>query len=97
MSSYEPPLAGKLAGLTSSAIRDLLKLTADPNIVSLAGGLPDAELMPGSRMAAAAESALRSSAALQYTESPGWARCATSWPAGNRTGSVAGSIPTRSS
>ncbi|WP_431941095.1 PLP-dependent aminotransferase family protein [Nocardia grenadensis] len=72
MSHYEPPLAGKLAGLTSSAIRDLLKLTADPNILSLAGGLPDAELMPGTRIAAAAESALRGSAALQYTESPGW-------------------------
>lgn len=72
MSYYEPPLAGKLAGLTSSAIRDLLKLTADPNILSLAGGLPDAELMPGARIAAAAESALRGSAALQYTESPGW-------------------------
>jgi 2-aminoadipate transaminase len=72
MSHLEPPLAGKLAGLTSSAIRDLLKLTADPNILSLAGGLPDAELMPGARIAAAAESALRGSAALQYTESPGW-------------------------
>ncbi|WP_327148281.1 aminotransferase-like domain-containing protein [Nocardia sp. NBC_01329] len=72
MPHYEPPLAGKLAGLTSSAIRDLLKLTADPNIVSLAGGLPDAELMPGARIAAAAESALRGSATLQYTESPGW-------------------------
>lgn len=67
-----PPLAGKLAGLTSSAIRDLLKLTADPNIVSLAGGLPDAELMPGARIAAAAESALRTGGTLQYTESPGW-------------------------
>ncbi|NUS94954.1 MAG: PLP-dependent aminotransferase family protein [Nocardia sp.] len=72
MSHYEPPLAGKLAGLTSSAIRDLLKLTADPNILSLAGGLPDAELMPGARIAAAAGAALRESAALQYTESPGW-------------------------
>ncbi|MCX0269418.1 PLP-dependent aminotransferase family protein [Nocardia zapadnayensis] len=72
MSHLEPPLAGKLAGLTSSVIRDLLKLTADPNVLSLAGGLPDAELMPGARIAAAAESALRGSAALQYTESPGW-------------------------
>ncbi|MGW6335951.1 aminotransferase-like domain-containing protein [Nocardia rhamnosiphila] len=72
MSHLEPPLAGKLAGLTSSVIRDLLKLTADPNILSLAGGLPDAELMPAARIAAAAESALRGSAALQYTESPGW-------------------------
>ncbi|MEU4313403.1 PLP-dependent aminotransferase family protein [Nocardia sp. NPDC024068] len=72
MPETQPPLAGKLAGLTSSAIRDLLKLTADANIVSLAGGLPDAELMPGVRIAAAAESALRTNATLQYTESPGW-------------------------
>lgn len=72
MSHHEPPLAGKLAGLTSSAIRDLLKLTADPNIVSLAGGLPDAALMPGARIAAAAEAALGAHTVLQYTESPGW-------------------------
>ncbi|MFI5720874.1 PLP-dependent aminotransferase family protein [Nocardia sp. NPDC051750] len=66
------PLAAKLTGLTSSAIRDLLKLTANADVISLAGGLPDAELMPGPRIAAAAESALRTPAALQYTESPGW-------------------------
>lgn len=66
------PLAGKLAGLTSSAIRDLLKLTAAADVISLAGGLPDAALMPGPRIAAAAESALRSPGVLQYTESPGW-------------------------
>lgn len=72
MSPYHPRLAGKLSGLTSSAIRDLLKLTARGDIISLAGGLPDANLMPGERIAAAAEAALRDSASLQYTESPGW-------------------------
>ncbi|MBF6069551.1 aminotransferase-like domain-containing protein [Nocardia farcinica] len=72
MSSTLPPLAGKLGGLTSSAIRDLLKLTADADIVSLAGGLPDAELMPRERIAAAADAALRGPGCLQYTESPGW-------------------------
>lgn len=72
MSSTLPSLSAKLAGLQSSAIRDLLKLTADPQIISLAGGLPDAELMPRERIAEAAASALSSPGCLQYTESPGW-------------------------
>ncbi|ONM47030.1 PLP-dependent aminotransferase family protein [Nocardia donostiensis] len=72
MTQLSPPLAAKVAGLTSSAIRDLLKLTARGDIVSLAGGLPDAELMPGERIARAADSALRGTGSLQYTESPGW-------------------------
>lgn len=72
MSQHLPPLAGRLSGLTSSAIRDLLKLTARAEIISLAGGLPDAALMPGERIAVAADAALRQDAVLQYTESPGW-------------------------
>ncbi|MFE7723083.1 PLP-dependent aminotransferase family protein [Nocardia rhizosphaerihabitans] len=69
--SLTTPLAGKLAGLQSSAIRDLLKLTARADVISLAGGLPDAALMPRERIAVAAESALADAAVLQYTESPG--------------------------
>ncbi|MEU4645973.1 PLP-dependent aminotransferase family protein [Nocardia fluminea] len=72
MSLTIPALAGKLAGLQSSAIRDLLKLTARDDIISLAGGLPDAALMPRERIARAAETALRDPAVLQYTESSGW-------------------------
>ncbi|MFF2397144.1 PLP-dependent aminotransferase family protein [Nocardia sp. NPDC058114] len=72
MSLTIPALAGKLAGLQSSAIRDLLKLTARDDIISLAGGLPDAALMPRERIALAAETALRDPAVLQYTESSGW-------------------------
>ncbi|GEM33266.1 aminotransferase [Nocardia neocaledoniensis NBRC 108232] len=72
MSQTTPALAGKLAGLQSSAIRDLLKLTARADVVSLAGGLPDAALMPRERIAAAAAAALDDAAVLQYTESPGW-------------------------
>ncbi|MFD6400564.1 PLP-dependent aminotransferase family protein [Nocardia sp. NPDC060249] len=72
MSLTIPALAGKLAGLQSSAIRDLLQLTARDDIISLAGGLPDAALMPRERIALAAETALRDPAVLQYTESPGW-------------------------
>ncbi|MCP2289143.1 PLP-dependent aminotransferase family protein [Nocardia amikacinitolerans] len=73
MSPTVPPLAAKLGGLKSSAIRDLLKLTTRAEVISLAGGLPDAELMPRERIAAAAEAALRGPGCLQYTESPGWA------------------------
>ncbi|WP_069166238.1 aminotransferase-like domain-containing protein [Nocardia altamirensis] len=73
MSATLPPLAGKLGGLRSSAIRDLLKLTARPEVIGLAGGLPDAELMPRERLAIAADNALRGTGCLQYTESSGWA------------------------
>ncbi|WP_227998709.1 aminotransferase-like domain-containing protein [Nocardia australiensis] len=72
MSPTIPPLAAKLDGLRSSAIRDLLKLTGRTEIISLAGGLPDAELMPRARLAEAAEAALSGNGCLQYTESPGW-------------------------
>ncbi|BCK58303.1 PLP-dependent aminotransferase family protein [Nocardia wallacei] len=72
MSPITPPLAHRLDGLRSSAIRDLLKLTARADVIGLAGGLPDAELMPRDRIALAAESALADRARLQYTESAGW-------------------------
>lgn len=71
MSPTTPALSGKLAGLQSSAIRDLLKLTARADVISLAGGLPDAALMPRERIATAAAAALADPAVLQYTESPG--------------------------
>lgn len=73
MSPTRPMLAAKLGGLQSSAIRDLLELTARAEIIGLAGGLPDAELMPRERIAEATEAALRNAACLQYTVSPGWA------------------------
>ncbi|WP_054815671.1 aminotransferase-like domain-containing protein [Nocardia arizonensis] len=71
-SSHPPRLARKLDGLRGSAIRDLLALTSREEIIGLAGGLPDAELMPRDRVANAAERALRGPEVLQYTESPGW-------------------------
>lgn len=72
MPAITPPLARRLDGLTSSAIRDLLKVAARDDIISLAGGLPDEQLMPRDRIAEAAESALADRARLQYTESAGW-------------------------
>ncbi|MCE0767940.1 PLP-dependent aminotransferase family protein [Pseudonocardia kujensis] len=70
-----PPvaLAARLAGIRGSAIRDLLTLTARDDVLSLAGGLPAADLMPRERIAAAADRALRSPAAVQYSETAGLA------------------------
>jgi 2-aminoadipate transaminase len=57
-----------------SAIRDLLALTSRPEVISLAGGLPAADLMPRERIAAAAATALTDPAAVQYGETAGLAR-----------------------
>ncbi|MBY8858111.1 PLP-dependent aminotransferase family protein [Nocardia sp. CA2R105] len=72
MSPITPSLSHRLDGLQSSAIRDLLKLTERPDVIGLAGGLPDEQLMPRDRIALAAESALTDRSRLQYTQSAGW-------------------------
>ncbi|QBJ98561.1 PLP-dependent aminotransferase family protein [Rhodococcus sp. ABRD24] len=62
-----------MAGLHSSAIRDLLTLTSRPEVVSLAGGLPATEMIPAERISQAATRALQDPRAVQYGETPGWA------------------------
>ncbi|HMQ33879.1 MAG TPA: aminotransferase, partial [Chloroflexaceae bacterium] len=68
-------IATGAAGMRSSAIRDLLKLTAQPEMISFAGGLPAPELFPAEEVAAAAEQALAEAplAALQYGPTEGFA------------------------
>ena len=60
--------------MRSSAVRDLLKLTEQPDIISFAGGLPAPESFPVEELAAAAEQALidHPSAALQYGLTEGY-------------------------
>jgi 2-aminoadipate transaminase len=62
-------------GIRSSAIRDLLKLTAQPEMISFAGGLPAPELFPAEEISAAAERAVAEAplAALQYGPTEGFA------------------------
>jgi len=43
---WEPRLAERTSGMKSSIIRELLKLTQRPDIISFAGGLPAPELFP---------------------------------------------------
>ena len=58
---------------TSSAIRDLLKVTEQPEMISFAGGLPAPECFPTEELTAAAERVLveRPVAALQYGPTEG--------------------------
>jgi 2-aminoadipate transaminase len=60
--------------ITSSAIRDLLKVTEQPEMISLAGGLPAPECFPTEELMAAAERVLveQPVAALQYGPTEGY-------------------------
>lgn len=62
-------------GIRSSAIRDLLKLTVQPDMISFAGGLPAPELFPAEEISAAGEQAVAEAplAALQYGPTEGFA------------------------
>ncbi|RVW05793.1 aminotransferase-like domain-containing protein [Rhodococcus xishaensis] len=66
-------LSSRMAGVRSSAIRDLLTFTARPEVISLAGGLPAVELVPRGRIAQAARRALGDPHSVQYGETSGWA------------------------
>jgi 2-aminoadipate transaminase len=61
--------------MNPSVIRELLKLTEKPGIVSFAGGLPSPKTFPISAFSAACEKVLREDghAALQYAASEGYA------------------------
>lgn len=58
----------------SSAIRELLKLTEQPELISFAGGLPAPEVFPVAEFSAACERALRDFGpqALQYSTTEGY-------------------------
>ena len=61
-------------GMTSSAIRELLKLIENPEIISFAGGLPAPEVFPAAEIEAAARRVLTDHAAtaLQYGATEGY-------------------------
>ena len=67
-------LSRRMAGLRPSTIREILKVTAQPEIISFAGGLPAPELFPVAEVKAAADVVLTNNgaAALQYSESEGY-------------------------
>src|ERR1700753_2054872 len=70
---YGGLFARRTRGMTSSAMRDLMAITAQPGVISLAGGLPDTTAFPAEDFAALmARIAVDSSAAaLQYGPTDG--------------------------
>jgi 2-aminoadipate transaminase len=67
-------LSTRLRDVRGSAIRDLLALTARPEVISLAGGLPGTDLLPRERVTTALAAAVADPAALQYGETAGLRR-----------------------
>ncbi len=69
----EALLAGRARGMTSSVIRDLLALTSRPEIISLAGGLPDMGALPAQWLRSCADALLEAEGPglLQYSTTEG--------------------------
>ncbi len=67
-------LSRRAQALTSSAIREILKVTERPEVISFAGGLPSPATFPVERMCEATERVLRDApqAALQYGPTEGY-------------------------
>ena len=68
--------ASRMDLLKGSEIRELLKLTAQPDIISFAGGMPAPELFPVEQMMQASEAVLKEHGreALQYSTTEGFPR-----------------------
>lgn len=69
------PLSERARKLTSSAIREILKVTERPSVISFAGGLPSPATFPSEPMREATDRILRDTphAALQYSATEGYA------------------------
>ena len=67
------PLSSASRRMTSSAIREILKVTQQPHVISFAGGLPAPELFPLQEIQAATDSILSTQGreALQYSTTEG--------------------------
>ncbi len=72
--SWAEQFAQRTAAIKSSTIRELLKVTQRPEIISFAGGLPAPELFPVARFQEICSRVLseKSSAALQYGATEGY-------------------------
>ena len=71
---WKERFAQRTQRITASMIRELLKLTEQPDIISFAGGLPAPEVFPVEEIRAATERVLkdRGTTALQYTTTEGY-------------------------
>ena len=71
---WTPHLAARTEDMESSAIRELLKLTQQPDMISLAGGMPAPELFPLREIEEACRYIIRQDGAraLQYSATEGY-------------------------
>ncbi len=69
------PFSNRVAGLAPSAIREILKFTSDPEVISFAAGNPAPEAFPTETIARISEEILRDEPinALQYSVTEGYA------------------------
>jgi len=65
--------AKRIDNMKSSDIREIMKLTADPEIISFAGGMPDPEFFPIKALRKISDAVLREDGknALQYNATKG--------------------------
>jgi 2-aminoadipate transaminase len=72
--AWIPRYAHRAKGASSSAIRELLKITSQPGIISFAGGLPSPDAFPIKRFEEACHKVLAEKAAqaLQYSTTEGY-------------------------
>lgn len=72
--NFELKFSESAKGMKASEIRELLKLTAMPEIISFAGGLPASELFPLEKIAEAAKTVVEKDGkrALQYSTTEGF-------------------------
>ena len=75
MTRQEIRFAGRMQQLRASDIREILKVTQRPEVISFAGGLPASELLPAAKMAELARDLLLTDGAkaLQYAPTEGMA------------------------
>ena len=73
LDSMIPNLASRMQNLRASDIREILKITQRPEVISFAGGLPASELLPTHEMASLARQLLEEDGvrALQYAPTEG--------------------------
>src|SRR5437763_11244840 len=66
--------ARRLAGMGASAIREILKVTEQPEVISFAGGLPAPEVFPVEALARAHAEVFseEGAQACQYSTTEGW-------------------------
>jgi 2-aminoadipate transaminase len=72
--SWEYRYAQRMKGMKSSIVREILKVSSQPDVISLAGGMPAPELFPLEEVEQACVNVLRKhgSSALQYSMSEGY-------------------------